>query len=91
MRHHVTDIDTAASIVDICGKPIFVAADMEHREIAYSVRVWVCFPDIDDAIPMCTLRCPIPIVQRCLCVFVLIGEVAKGFATDDVHGLMFSK
>jgi hypothetical protein len=81
MRHHVTDIDTTASILDICGEPIFVAANMEHREIAYSVRVRVCFPKIDDANPMCTLRCPIPIVQRCLGVFVRIGEVAKGFAT----------
>jgi hypothetical protein len=28
-----------------------------------------------------TLHHPIPIIQRCLGVFVLIGEAAKGFAT----------
>jgi hypothetical protein len=91
VRHHVTDIDTAASIFDMGGKPVFVAADVEHRKIAYGVRVWVCSPDIDDVDPMRTLRRPIPIVQRCLGVFVLIGEVAKGLATDDAHGSMFSK
>jgi hypothetical protein len=41
----------AASILDICGKPTFIAANVEHLELTYGVCVRVCLPDIDDAIP----------------------------------------
>jgi hypothetical protein len=80
-----------ALVIDMRGKAIFVAAYIEYRQIACSVGVWVCFPDIHDAIPAQPFDCPIPIVERLLGGSVLIRKVEKSFATDNVHDIMLSK
>jgi hypothetical protein len=43
VRHHVADVHLAGSIVDVRGQPILVSANVEDRELANRIRVWIRF------------------------------------------------
>jgi len=76
MRHHVTNVDPAGSIVDGRGQTVLVSTNVEDRELADGIRMRVRLAHVHKVGPAQSLRDPIPVIKRYLCVPVSVGEFA---------------
>ena len=70
---------------------ILVSANVEDREPANRIRVWIGLADVRQTGPLQSLCYPIPVVERRLRVFVSVRELAKSLAADDAHANILSK
>jgi hypothetical protein len=87
----MADVYLAGSIVDVRGQPILVSANVEDRELANRIRVWIRFAHIHETGPPQSLGSPIPVVKRRLRVLVSVRELPKGLAADDAYANILSK
>ena len=77
MGQYVPEINLASIISARRDQSNLVAANVEDRELAYSIRVRICFAHIHEAGPPQSLRYPIPVIERLLGVLVSVGEIRE--------------
>jgi len=91
MRAEKPDVADAERVVDGDNQAVLVAANVEHRELAGRVRVWISLANIHEAGPAHSPGGPIPVIERRLCVLMSVSELAKGLAADAAHTRILSK
>src|ERR1019366_4432929 len=80
--HHVANVNLGGSIVDVRGQAILVPANVEDRELANRIRVRIRLAHLREAGPPQSLPCPIPVIERRLCV--LVQSLAAAIAVPSI-------